>query len=468
MRICFGKMRMGLRTHSGIPDKAPPKGGTPNPEFANTHCQRFGVPPLGGALVFPLGLTMRPRNRWPPSRDPAETFAPFVMPPARPPTALIPRVALLFEATNAYARSLLLGIGDYVLSHGPWSLHYAELGREGSPAPWIRRWNGDGIIVRGENKAIARAAARFRGPIVDLTPSRLIPRAPWAKSDDDAIARLAADHFLERGFRHLAFCGDPQFNWSNRRGERFSLLVRAAGRSCAVYQPRDASPPTSDRQVDAIAEWLVTLPKPIGVFACYDNRGQQVLEACRRAGLSVPEAVAVLGVDNDEVLCALSPPPMSSVMLNPRRVGWDGAALLSLMMQGEKLEPVAHLIPPIGVATRQSTDILAVSDPKTSAALRYIREHACDGIRVSDVLRHCPMARRALEMRFNKLIGRTPRQEILRVQLNRVKELLVGTELPLAAIAERAGFDPAYLSGLFRAHEDLTPSEYRRRYGRAR
>jgi LacI family transcriptional regulator len=387
--------------------------------------------------------------------------------PPRQKSRRIPKVALLFEATNAYARSLLVGIGDYMLSHGPWSLHYAELGRDEKPPSWIRNWNGDGIVVRGENRAMARAAAQFRGPIVDLTPSRLMPEAPWVKSDDDTIARLAADHFLERGFRHLAFCGDPQFSWSNRRCERFSLLVRSAERTCVVYQPRDHSP-TSEFEVDEIAKWLVTLPKPVGVFACYDNRGRQVLEACRRAELAVPEQVAVLGVDNDEVLCALSPPPMSSVILNPRRVGWDGAALLSLMMQGEKLEPVPQFVPPIGIATRQSTDILAVSDPKISAALRYIREHACEGIRVSDVLRHCPIARRALEMRFNKLIARTPRQEILRVQLNRVKELLVGTELPLGEIAERTGFNPAYLSGVFKTREGVVPSEYRRRYGRAR
>src|SRR5687767_4273081 len=207
----------------------------------------------------------------------------------------IPKVALLFEANNAYARSLLIGIGEHVLSHGPWSLHYAELGRDEEPPAWLKSWNGDGIIVRGENKKVARAVARFPGPLVDLTPSRLLPRAPWVKSDDDAIARLAAEHFLERGFRHLAFCGDSRFTWSNRRGERFSLLVRSEARTCAVYEPGERAL-TSDAEVDEIGEWLASLPKPVGVFACYDNRGQQVLEACRRAGLTVPEEVAVLGV----------------------------------------------------------------------------------------------------------------------------------------------------------------------------
>lgn len=379
----------------------------------------------------------------------------------------LPKVALLFETTNAYARGLLVGIGDYILSHGPWSVHFAEPGPADRPPPWLATWDGDGVIVRGENARIARAVEKLGVPVVDLTPSRLLPKAPWVKSDDGAIAQLAAQHFLERGFRHFAFCGDPRFSWSNRRADQFGLLIRRAGRDCHVYVPAARSL-IGDEQVDDIAAWLVKLPRPVAVFACYDNRGQQVLEACRRAGIAVPEEVAVLGVDNDEVLCVLSPPPLSSIILNTRRTGWEAAALLSLMMKGEKLAPAAHLIPPVGVQTRQSSDILAIADPKIAGALRYIREHACERLRVSDVLKHCPMARRALENRFKQLLGRTPRQEILRVQLNRVKELLVGTELPVWEIADRTGFDPDYLSVVFKQETNVAPSEYRRSYGQGR
>jgi len=376
----------------------------------------------------------------------------------------IPQVALLFEATNAYARGLLVGIGEYILSHGPWSVHYAELSPSDKPPAWLSNWTGDGILIRGENRRIAQAVEKLTGPVVDLTPSRLLSRAPWVKSDDAAIARLAAEHFLERGFRNFAFCGDARFSWSKRRCEEFRLLIRAADRPCHLYEPKKR-PASSDAEVDLIAKWLTELPKPIAVFASYDNRGQQVLEACRRAGLPVPEEVAVLGVDNDEVLCVLSPPPLSSITLNPRRTGWEAAALLASMMKGAKLDPVPHLIPPVGVVTRHSTDILAVADPKLAAALRYIREHACEGIRVSDVLRHCPMARRALETRFRKLLDRTPRQEILRVQLTRVKELLVGTQLPVWEIADRTGFEPEYLSFVFKQETGIAPSAYRKTYG---
>jgi len=383
---------------------------------------------------------------------------------SRPP---LRKVALLFESTNAYARTLLIGIGEYMLSHEPWSVHFAELGPNDNPPGWLKRWRGDGVIFRGESRRIARAVEALGLPTVDLTPSRLLRRAPWVKSDDALVARLAAQHFLERGFRQFSFCGDARFSWSDRRGEQFAFQIRSAGRECQAYAPR-RQPADGDEETDEVAKWLLALPKPVAVFACYDNRGQQVLEACRRAGLAVPEAVAVLGVDNDEVLCALSPPPLSSVILNPRRAGWEAATLLSQLMKGEQVSAEPHLIPPVGIATRQSTDILAVPDAKVSAALRYIREHACEGIRVSDVMRQVPMARRALETRFKKLLGRTPHEEILRVQLNRVRELLVGTELPVWEIAGRTGFEPDYLSVVFKKQAGMAPSDYRKRHSHPR
>jgi LacI family transcriptional regulator len=376
----------------------------------------------------------------------------------------IPKVALVFETTNSYSRKILTGIGEYILNHGPWQVHYAELGRTEPPPPWLATWDGHGIIARGENLAIARAVEKSGRPVIDLTPSRLLPRAPWVKSDDRLVSRLAVQHFVGHGFRHFGFCGEPRFRWAMERENYFREELDALGHRCAIYRPTGLAT-SHDSEIEAIGKWLKPLPKPIAIFTCYDSRGQQVLEACRRRNLAVPEEIAVLGVDNDEVLCALSPPPLSSIALNPRRVGWEGAALLARMMAGEKLEPEHHFIPPVGVVVRQSSDILAVPDPKIAAALRYIRENACTGIRVSDVLHHCPMARRVLETRFRQLLGRTPREEILRVQLNRVKELLVGTEMPVWQIADRTGFQPEYLSVVFKQETGIAPSGYRRRYG---
>lgn len=374
-----------------------------------------------------------------------------------------PKVALLFETPNAYARGILRGIGEYILTHGPWRVNFVQLGLDDLPPAWLSSWDGQGIILRGENLRMAEAVAQLSIPAVDLTPSRLLPKAPWVKSDDAAVARMAARHFVERGFRNFAFCGNSLFSVSARREELFEVHICGAGHLCHSFKD-GGKVLSSDAEIDMISRWLVTLPNPIGVFAFYDGRGQQVLEGCRRAGLAVPEQVAVLGVDNDEVLCMLSPPPMSSVILNPRRAGWEAAALLSLMMNGEEIPSAEYFIPPIDIAVRQSTDILAVSDPQIAKALHFIREHACEQIGVKHVLQNCPMARRRMEMRFRKLLGRTPHQEIIRMKLNRVKELLLGTQLSVSEIAERTSIDPQHISALFKEENGLTPGEFRRKF----
>jgi LacI family transcriptional regulator len=378
-----------------------------------------------------------------------------------------PKVALLFETPNAYARGLLVGVGEYILSHGPWRVHLAFFGFNDSPPPWLSSWDGQGIILRGENRAMAKAVAELSIPMVDMTPSRLLQNAPWVKSDDALVAKLAAQHFFERGFRNFAFCGDSRLNVSNRRCDYFKICLQDHGHQCHVFDLNNGAT-SGDAETEAIGGWLKQLPKPVAVFAFNDGRGQQVLDGCRRTELAVPEEVAVLGVDNDEVLCTLSPPPMSSVVLNPRRSGWEAATLLEGMMRGEKIAAIGHFTPPVGVNVRQSTDVLAVDDPQIARALRYIREHACERIGVGEVLQHCPMSRRLLEMRFKKLLGRTPREEILRVQVNRAKELLIGTRLPIAEIAERAGFDPEYMSVVFKNEVGSKPSEFRKTFGTGR
>ncbi len=377
------------------------------------------------------------------------------------PSASQRKVALLVETSNAYARGILTGIEDYARSYGPWNVYLAEHGRGDQPPAWLTKWNGDGIIARIENRRIATGLDRARVPIVDVSYPRLMPDVPTVTTDNAAIARLALQHFLERGFRKFAFCGDSRFKWSISRGEHFARSVRDSGTDCLEYEPSIRTS-DSDAETDSIARWLRRLPKPIAIFACYDYRGQQVLDACRRAGIAVPEEVAVMGVDNDELLCKLSPPPLSSVIPNSARGGWVAASLLDQLMNGKKVAALPHFIAPLGVAARQSTDTLAVDDPQIAKALRFIREHACEGIGVAEVLRQCPMARRSFESRLKALIGRTPNEEITRVQLNRVRELLSGTDLSLSEIAERTGFRHVeYLTVVFKRECGQPPSAYR-------
>lgn len=371
-----------------------------------------------------------------------------------------PKVALLIETSNAYARGLMHGIVAHMREHRPWSIYLAEHSRGDLPPDWLAKWDGHGVIARVENDRIARALDKVKLPIVDVSAARRLPRLPWVETNDVEISRLAAEHLLERGFKNFGFCGDDRFNWSNWRRDNFSEWVRARGCPCSVFDevtPRDGSD-----DIDRIGKWLRRLPKPVGVMACYDLRGQQVLDACRLYRIQVPDEVAVIGVDNDELLCDLADPPLSSVIPNAHRAGYVAASLIDRMIDGARVPAEAHLIDPIGVATRQSTDVLAMDDRNIANAVRFIRDHACEGISVSDVLKAVPQSRRRLEAQFRKLVGRTPHEEITRVQLNRAKVLLAETDLPLDAIAERAGFIHAeYLSVAFKRNVGMPPSHYR-------
>jgi LacI family transcriptional regulator len=210
------------------------------------------------------------------------------------------------------------------------------------------------------------------------------------------------------------------------------------------------------------------LPKPVGVMACRDDQGLRLLDACRRAGVLVPDQVAVLGVDNDDIQCHMATPPLTSIDLNPEHVGYEAAALLERLMDAKPPPAGPVLLPPRAVVMRQSTDVVAVDDPEIAAALQYIRRHACDGLRVAELLARLPLSPSVLERRFRALLGRSPKAEISRVQLERARQLLAETDLPLDAVAEKAGLrDARYLCDVFARKTGMTPGAYRKQSRKA-
>ena len=383
-----------------------------------------------------------------------------------------PRVALLVESSNAYARGLLTGITQYLQEHGsPWSVYLPETGRLDRAAARLRRWRGDGVLVRAEDQRTAAAAAACECPVVNLSAAGLLPDVPAVHSDVHAEAEAAFAHLWERGFRHLGFCGVSDYRWATWQRTRFEEAARRAGvevhAHVAPLQLQQPSDWIEDRK--SLVRWLRSLPKPVGIFACYDVRGQQILDACRDAGIAVPDRVAVIGVDNDPVRCNLSDPPLSSVAPDAPRVGYLAAQCLSRMMSGEPLPAGLRLVPPLGVVARGSTDALAVSDPDVLAALRYIRAHACENINVKQVLDVVPLSRRALEGRFVKLVGRSPHEQILHFRVERAKQLLCDTELPIKSIGPLVGVStPEYLSVLFNRLVGMSPKAYRSQHRIAR
>ena len=375
------------------------------------------------------------------------------------------RVAVVIEASNAYARGLLAGIHRHVREHEPWTVFLPEHGRGTPPLEALSKWVGDGVIARIETEATGKAVAKLRRklgiPVIDVSAARLVADLPYVETDDAAIAALAADHFLERDFRHFAFLGDDRFRWSDNRCRAFVEAVAARGHEVAVFSPRGSRTPPADDD-EAVEAWLAGLPKPVALLACYDSRGRQAIDACRRTGIAVPDEVAVLGVDDDDVLCGLASPPLSSVIPDAIGAGRRAAELLEQLMQGESLERSEWLLPPLGIVVRQSTDVLAIDDPLVVAAVRQIRDHACDGIKVADVARVLKTTRRVLENRFTKRVGHTPHEEIARVQFRRVEQLLRETALPLATIATRAGFrHTEYMTVAFTKRHGMPPSRWR-------
>ncbi len=380
-----------------------------------------------------------------------------------------PRVALLVESSRGYGRGLLWGVAKFIREHDPWSVFFQDLNLCDDTPEWFKTWRGDGIISRLENHDVMDVIQRLNVPAVFLRRAER-PGFSSILTDNAAVSRLCFEHLQERGFRHFAFCGFNGADYSDERRDAFVELVERSGGQCHVYTDGTKRGRMDTAQYEGlglkdgggVAQWIKKLPKPVGVMACNDMRGQQVLDACRATGLMSPEEVAVIGADNDDVLCNLSDPPLSSVVPDTERIGYEAAVLLSQLMAGQKMESREILIEPSGIVTRHSTEVLAMEDRQIAAAARFIREHACEGIDVSDVLRAVPMSRSTLDRRFIKLLGRSPKDEILRVRLNRVKQLLVETDFPLAIIMEKVGLDHVeHLSRIFKARTGMTPSKFR-------
>ena len=375
-----------------------------------------------------------------------------------------PRVALIIETSLGSGRDILRGVARYVREHEPWALYHEPHGLEESVPRWLRRWNGDGIIARIQTRRIAQELAASGVPVVDVLGVVPDLAFPLVHVDNAAIAAMAAEHMLERGFRRFGFFGIEGENWSEQRYAAFRTTVASVESNVPIYRlPRDSKGRRSwERAANHIARWIAALPKPAGVLVCSDQRGSQFLEACRRAGVSVPDELAVVSVDNDEPLCEVCLPPLSSIEPGHLHVGYQAAALLDVLLRGEPPPSKTLLLQPLGAVTRLSSDVLAVPDPAIGVALRLIRDQAVGGVRIDDIARQVGLSRSVLQRRFRALLHRSIHQEILSVRIKHARELLAKTDLSLTAVAERAGFKhQEYLGAVFRARIGKTPAQVR-------
>jgi LacI family transcriptional regulator len=385
----------------------------------------------------------------------------------------VPKVALLWASSSHFGRELLRGSVRYSRLHGPWSLYICG----GDFEQGLPDVEFNGVIAGGDSldevnyikskgiPAVIGEAAT--GEVAATNPldglSKIVTHSP-------AIARVAADHFISQGLRTFAFCGFENCPWSLKREEAFAEQIAAHGYPCSKHRIKVRNWQREGDWVRAwgkeqshLAAWLKSLPRLTGLMACNDMCGRHVLEACREAGVRVPEQVAVVGVDNDDLTCELCHLPLSSVALDVGRAGYEAARLLDGLMSGE-ITKGEHIVSvnPLWVVVRRSSHLIVKDDPLVADALHFIEDHTGRGIRVPDVVGEMGVSRRTLERKFSHALGRSVLSEIKRARLDRAKQLLQETRLPVYRVANEAGFASArMLNRTFRRMEGSPPATFR-------
>jgi len=391
-----------------------------------------------------------------------------------PQTPRIPQVALLLETSTEYGRGLLRGILRYSRLHGPWSLHVAP-GHLDQALPNANSWRGTGIIARIRSPIMEKVIRATRVPFVasSLKESRSATarnKFGEIRTDSEAIAKVGAAHLLEVGLRRFAFCGFANCPWSTLREKAFQEFAKKGGYffsahhlTLANWMQRPNWIESWQQEQPIMVKWLRSLPKPVGLMACNDVCGREVLQACATAGLRVPDDVSVIGVDNDEMMCELANPALSSVALDNEKAGYDAAHLLDGLMRGERAGGEIVWVRPTHVATRHSSDAIVQEDALVGVALQFIRERAKRAISVSDIADELRVSRRTLERRFVRATGRTVLNEIMCCHLKRAKQILLETDLPCHKVAVESGFGSLKtFNRSFSHHEGATPQNFRR------
>jgi LacI family transcriptional regulator len=308
-------------------------------------------------------------------------------------------------------------------------------------------------------------------PIVDLQGLYSLENSPCFVTHDYQVACLAVNHLYEKGFREFAYCGFEGVNFSDIRQKMVQECVMALKGSIAVYSSPFKYSTDSEfaraslmKEELELAKWLQSLHKPIGLIACNDVRARDILSLCRSLGIRVPDQVAVVGVDNDDVICELSEPRLTSVEPDGYQIGYQAAVALDAMMRGDHVDIACHLLKPLGIVERQSTNSCLQSDKLVADVMSFIRDHACNGIGVNDVLNYFHVTRSTLHRRFTKAIGRSVKAELEVQKINRIKELLRESDYKLHAIARLVGFThKEHMISVFKSHEGITPGIYRKK-----
>ncbi|MDA8376577.1 MAG: substrate-binding domain-containing protein [Planctomycetia bacterium] len=375
------------------------------------------------------------------------------------------RVLFLGNLTIAYNRNVLRGVAEYAARQPEIRVFFPD-NFEPADLPNLIQGDIQGVIAAGcPPKWNLPMLIKKRGvPAVDVGAELEKTSLPRVITDDAAVGRLAADYFIDRGFKRLVYYGMSRRYWSDVRCDGF--CAQASQRSATVQCFQKAEAEAEDRAglfPGTVAHWLKRLTRPTAIFAGNDMLGTYLVEACQHLKIRVPEDIAILGVDNDDLYGQLRTPHLSSILQDSREIGVRAMELLYRLMPRRKISVTTTLVPPIRVITRLSSDIFGVEDELVRKALGVMQQQLRNGVRVRGVLRELVVSRPTLERRFLAALGRTPAKEIQRIQLETARQLVLDSDLPLAKVADETGYrSPRQFSTAFHHYYKQTPRDMRK------
>lgn len=378
-------------------------------------------------------------------------------------------VGIMVDTSSSWGRRVIEGAGYYSQQqHSHWRLYFEARGiEERLRVP--PGWNGNGIIARVTSAEMAEELHSLNIPVVNVSGVH-VPGAsfPQITTDMTAVAEMAIEHFLHRGFRNFAYFSLRGLSYVAPQQDAFVAAASARGMTCSVYELKPQFGAEPDWNIDhaTIFKWLSQLAPPVAILAWNPSCARAVIFAAQSGGMLVPEEVAVLSGADDDLLCEYVQPPVSGIIVDARKIGYEAAATLDRMMSRIRKRNQRHRdlrVPPLGIEARQSTDTLAIRDSALVKALSFIRQNASSPIQVDDVVTVSGLSRRVLERRFSSILGRSPAAEIRRCHIDRAKKLLQETRQPIPQVAEAAGFcSPEHFSSYFKASVGSTPLQFRK------
>jgi len=371
------------------------------------------------------------------------------------------RIALLIESSTSYGRSLIRGVLQYANVAASW-FFYNEPRSFSDALPNFAKHSLDGIIMRDtpENMKLLELNVPT---VVSIRYLESVEGVPIILGDSKRIGRMAARYFQERGFRNFAYCGFENMPWSLERERAFAEALPPDISFHVLHQ--SINPANYEGKLQELSEWLKDLPKPAALMACNDVRGESILEACKLAEVKVPFEISILGVNNDDMICDMVSPQLSSIALNITKAGYQAAKTLDKMIKGESYDDLIT-IEPERVVARASSDIFAVNDPEVAKALYFIDQNSRKKIHIDDLAAHVGINRRALERKFKHALNSTIYSAIKRAKIDAIRKMLTDTDIQISEIAYAMGFDDAnHISRYFKQEMNVSPMKYRKKYG---